>query len=184
MAQEAADKIEEVSVALKEEEKVKSSWYILDTNGELTEVKNFKFSGHENLKKFADYEIMKVRAYDQFPEHIRLMKRLQLVDYEPGSDAGNLRYYPNGRLIKGLLEDYVSKMTVGYGAMQVETPLMYDYAHPSLKEYLERFPARHYVVKSDDKEFFLRFAACFGQFLIMHDAVISYKHLPFKSYID
>ncbi|RPJ51496.1 MAG: threonine--tRNA ligase, partial [Methanobacteriota archaeon] len=64
----------------------------------------------------------------------------------------------------------------------VETPLMYDFNHPSLSSYLNRFPARQYVLKSEDKELFLRFAACFGQFLMAHDTQISYKQMPFKLY--
>jgi threonyl-tRNA synthetase len=64
----------------------------------------------------------------------------------------------------------------------VETPLMYDYEHPSLKKYLNRFPARQYVVMSEDKKFFLRFAACFGQFLIAHDMVFSHKQLPMRMF--
>ena len=71
-------------------------------------------------------------------------------------------------------------MAAQYGAMIVETPLMYSYEHPSLKKYLERFPARQYVVKSGNQDFFLRFAACFGQFLTMSDAIISYRQLPLK----
>src|SRR4030066_2464753 len=33
-----------------------------------------------------------------------------------------------------------------------------------------------------DKELFLRFAACFGQFLMVHDTQISYRHMPLKLY--
>ncbi len=175
------DAIEE-SNALKEEEKVKSTWYILDTGGNLTPVDKFDFKGHENLKKFADYEISKVRSYQQEPPHIKMMRKLQLVDYEPGSDSGNMRFYPAGRMMKSLLERFVTDSVIDYGAVEVETPIMYDYSHPALKDYLSRFPARHYIVKSDEKDFFLRFAACFGQFLMMHDATISYKQLPFKVY--
>ncbi|MEM2073299.1 MAG: threonine--tRNA ligase, partial [Nitrososphaeria archaeon] len=71
---------------------------------------------------------------------------------------------------------------IEYGAMEVETPIMYDYQHPSLYEYLNRFPARQYTLNSDDKEFFLRFSACFGQFLMAHDAIISYRNLPIRLY--
>ncbi len=170
------------SNALNDEEKVKSSWHILDTEGKLAKVEDFDFTNFENLRKFADYEIKKVRSYEQIPEHIKLMRKLQLVDYEPGSDSGNMRYYPNGRLIKSLLEKYVTEMTAQYGAVEVETPIMYDYEHPAFKDYLARFPARHYIIKSDDKDFFLRFSACFGQFLIMHDTTMSYKQLPLKVY--
>ena len=97
--EEKEEKKEEVSEALKQEEKVKSTWFILDEKGNLTPVEKFDFKGHENLKKFASYEMSKVRAYQQLPAHVKLMRKLELVDYEPGSDAGNMRYYPNGRLI-------------------------------------------------------------------------------------
>ncbi|MCL5407814.1 MAG: threonine--tRNA ligase [Candidatus Thermoplasmatota archaeon] len=171
-----------ISDAIKQEEKVKSTWYILTAEGELIPRSDYRENGHENLKKFADYEITKVRTYQQVPPHIKLMQKLQLVDYEPGSDQGNMRFYPNGRLVKSLLERYVTERALKYGAIEVETPIMYDYEHPALKEYLNRFPSRHYTVRSDDKEFFLRFSADFGQFLLMSDATISYKQLPFRFY--
>jgi threonyl-tRNA synthetase len=59
---------------------------------------------------------------------------------------------------------------------------MYDYEHPALKDYLERFPARQYTVQSAKKKFFLRFSACFGQFLTMANSTISYRNLPLKVY--
>jgi threonyl-tRNA synthetase len=52
--------------------------------------------------------------------------------------------------------------------------------HPTLKKYLDRFPARQYSIESDKRQMFLRFAACFGQFLMNHDMTISYKSLPMK----
>ncbi len=175
-------KEENISQSLKKEEKLKSTFYILTTDGNLVPVYEFDYTGHENLKKFMIYETKKVRAYERAPPHIKLMKEHEFVDYEPGTDPGNFRWYPKGRLIKKLLEKWITDFCIDYGAMEVETPLMYDYEHPSLKKYLNRFPARQYIVKSDDKEYFLRFAACFGQFLIMHDMTISYKHLPLKLY--
>ncbi len=181
-AAKKAPESKDESAALKEEEKVRSSWYVLDTEGRLVEAQRFDFSKHRSLEKFANYEIKKVRVYAQAPPHIKLMQSHELIDYEAGSDAGNLRYYPNGRLIKKLLEEYVTYKVIDYGAVEVETPIMYDYGHPALKAYLHRFPARHYVVTSDDKEYFLRFSADFGQFLLMHDATVSYKQLPFRFY--
>ncbi|NIU39703.1 threonine--tRNA ligase, partial [Candidatus Bathyarchaeota archaeon] len=95
---------------------------------------------------------------------------------------GNFRWPPKGRLVKALLERYVTQKTVEYGAMEVETPVMYDFEHPSLASYLDRFPARQYTVKSEDKDLFLRFSACFGQFLMVHDAQVSYRQLPLRIY--
>ena len=173
---------EEISQALKAEEKIKSYWYILDTDCKLVPVDKFDFSAYPNLKKFANYEIAKSRAVDRIPAHVTLMRKMELVDYEPGSDPGNLRWYPKGELIKNLLEDHVTNILLEYGAMKVETPIMYDFEHPKLSKYLHRFPARQYVVYSGSDRYFLRFAACFGQYLMKHDMTISYRHLPVRLY--
>jgi len=182
-AEGGAKKEEEpVSAALKAEDKMQSFWHIILPDGSLVPVEDFKFKGHTNLQKFSQYEIKKARAVTQMPPHVTLMKRLEIADYEAGSDPGNIRWYPKGRMIKSLLEQYVTARMNTYGAMEVETPIMYDFNHPSLKSYLNRFPARQYVLKSEDKELFLRFAACFGQFLMAHDAQFSYKQMPIKLY--
>ena len=175
-------KEEKESTALKAEERLKSSWHILQPDGKLIPIEDFNFESCRNLEKFSKYEITKVRAVTQMPPHVPLMKRLEIADYEEGSDPGNLRWYPKGRLIKSLLEQFVTSKMVAYGAMEVETPIMYDFNHPSLADYLNRFPARQYLLKTEDKELFLRFAACFGQFLMMHDAQFSYKQMPLKLY--
>jgi len=173
---------EVISKALEAEEKIESHWFILKPDGTMIPVEEFDFSGHENLEKFTRYEISKVRAARQVPPHVTLMRRLEIADYEPGSDPGNMRWYPKGALIKSLIEDYVTEKVVEYGGMEVETPVMYDLQHPSLADYFNRFPARQYIVKSEDKEYFLRFSACFGQFLMMHDAQISYRQMPIRVY--
>ncbi len=179
---EAKKEEEPVSAALKAEDTMKSYWHVLQTDGSLVPVEEFKFKGHGNLQKFSNYEIKKTRAVTQMPPHVPLMKRLEIADYEPGSDPGNVRWYPKGRMMKSLLEQYVTARVQAYGGMEVETPIMYDFNHPSLSSYLNRFPARQYVLKSEDKELFLRFAACFGQFLMAHDAQFSYKQMPIKLY--
>ncbi len=179
----------EESKAIAAEKTLKSEWFVLDLNGKLNkiEIKNdkvdgFSFAKHPKLQKFVQYEMKKVRVASEEPPHVSLMRKLELVDYEPASDPGNFRYYPNGRLIKSLIETFVTDKVVDYGGMEVETPIMYDYEHPALKNYLNRFPARQYTIETPNKKTFLRFSACFGQFLMAHDATISYKNLPLPLY--
>jgi threonyl-tRNA synthetase len=177
-----------ISTALKAEEKLASSWYILDASAqgntrELIPVSEYKFRKDQiNLRKLVNYELQKRRAVDEQPPHVRLMKKLGIADYESASDAGNMRYYPKGKLIKSLIEQYVTSKVIEYGAMEVETPIMYDSKHPSMLSYFNRFPARQYSINSDNKQLFLRFAACFGQFLMAKDFHISYRNLPLKLY--
>jgi len=189
VAESAAAGKEEVSDAVKAEAKLVSHWHILEPTGHMHhlslkdgKVSGYPFEGHDRLRKFATYEMAKSREAKEEPAHVRLMQELELVDYEPGSDPGNLRYYPKGKLIKGLLEEFISERVREYGAMEVESPVMYDFEHPALKSYLARFPARQYIVQTPNKRAFLRFSACFGQFLIMKDMVISYKQLPLPLY--
>ncbi|MGQ0536533.1 MAG: threonine--tRNA ligase [Methanobacteriota archaeon] len=170
------------SEALKKEKELRSEWFVLTPDGTLTPGKDFDFKGHDGLRNLYLHETQGTRKAEEAPAHVRLMQELELVDYEPGSDPGNFRWYPKGQLIKRLLETHVSDLVASYGGVRVETPIMYDFAHPALAKYLNRFPARQYTIKSDEKEYFLRFAACFGQYLIMHDATISYRHLPLRVY--
>ena len=178
----AGDKKEKTSTALESESKIKSYWFILSPDGSMTEFDKFNFSKHKKLEKLAKYESDKNRNVDEPPPHVALMKKLAIADYESASDHGNMRFFPNGRLIKSLLEQYVTNKVKDYGGYEVETPIMYDSHHPSMESYFNRFPARQYNIDADGKQLFLRFAACFGQFLIAHDMQISYKNLPYRLY--
>ncbi|MBI5073069.1 threonine--tRNA ligase, partial [Candidatus Woesearchaeota archaeon] len=92
--------VEDVSEALKKEkEELKSEFFIFEPNGKHhkihlkdNKVEGFDFSKHEKLQKFVNYELMKSRIVDIEPPHIKLMRKLELVDYEEGSDPGNFRW--------------------------------------------------------------------------------------------
>ncbi len=170
------------SEALKLESKIKSFWYIMSTDGTMTPMSEFNFSNHEKLEILSKYESAKKRSVDEPPPHVALMKKMAIADYEPASDAGNMRFFPNGRLIKSLIEQYVTSRVKEYGGYEVETPIMYDSHHPSMVSYFNRFPARQYNIDSEGKKLFLRFAACFGQFLMANDFQLSYKNLPYRLY--
>ncbi|TLX95279.1 MAG: threonine--tRNA ligase [Thaumarchaeota archaeon] len=173
---------ESTSDALKAESKIQSFWHIMTPDGKMHDVGKFDFSKHENLEVLAKYEAAKKRSVDEPSPHVKLMKKLAIADYEPASDAGNMRFFPNGRLMKSLIERYVTDKVMEYGGLEVETPIMYDSHHPSMESYFHRFPARQYSLNSEGKQLFLRFAACFGQFLMAKDFQMSYKNLPLKLY--
>ena len=173
---------EETSEAVKSESKIKSYWYIMELDGSMKEFSDFNFAKHQNLEALAKYESVKKRSVDEAPPHVSLMKKLAIADYEPASDSGNMRFYPNGRLIKSQIERYVTDRVKDYGGYEVETPIMYDSHHPSMESYFNRFPARQYSINAEGKHLFLRFAACFGQFLMASDFQMSYKNLPYRLY--
>lgn len=173
---------EEISDALTSESKIKSYWYIMTSDGTMHEFSDFDFTNHQNLEVLAKHESDKKKSSEEPPPHVNLMKKMAIADYEPASDSGNMRFYPNGRLIKSLMEQFVTERVREYGGYEVETPIMYDSHHPSMESYFNRFPARQYSIDSEGKHLFLRFAACFGQFLMAADFQMSYKNLPYKLY--
>ena len=179
-----ADHEEKISSAIGAEERLQSQWYVLQPDGEMIPSDKYQFRREEeNLRFLANYEIAKRRSSDEAPPHVRLMKKMAIADYEPASDVGNIRFYPKGRLMKSLIEQYITRQVMEYGGMEVETPLMYDSKHPAMESDFNRFPARQYnIITDNNKQFFLRFAACFGQFLMAKDFQISYKHLPLRLY--
>ncbi|MEA3189760.1 MAG: threonyl-tRNA synthetase [Thermoplasmata archaeon] len=168
--------------ALKAEKSLKSQWFVLSPDGSLVPAAQFDFTPWPGLAKFYAYEHGGSRKADSEPAHIPLMQGMELVDYEPGSDSGNMRWFPKGQLIKRLLEEKINRICRDAGGLQIETPIMYDVHHPALNKYLNKFPARQYRIQSDDKELFLRFAACFGMYLTMGRASLSYRHLPARIY--
>lgn len=176
------DKAETTSDAVKAESRIESFWYIMSPDGKMQKVGDFNFAKHPNLEILSKYEAAKKRSVDEPSPHVKLMKKMSIADYEPASDSGNMRFFPNGRLIKSLIERYVSDKVAEYGGLEVETPIMYDSHHPSMESYFHKFPARQYNINSEGKQLFLRFAACFGQFLMAKDFQLSYKNLPLKLY--
>jgi threonyl-tRNA synthetase len=168
--------------SIEKEKEIKAEWFILTPKGELIDADKFDYKGQDELKLLYEYESSGTRKVEGEPAHVKMMQALDLVDYEPASDSGNFRWYPKGRMIKGLLEAHINNIVRSFGGMQVETPIMYDLDHPALSAYVKKFPARQYTVKSDNKNFFLRFAACFGQYMIMNNMTISYRNLPLRMY--
>ena len=173
---------EKTSTALESESKIKSFWHILTPDGKMQDIETFNFAQNKQLEVLAKYESAKKRNVEEPPPHVALMKKLAIADYESASDQGNMRFFPNGRLIKSQIEQFVTDKVRDYGGFEVETPIMYDSHHPSMESYFNRFPARQYNIDSEGKKLFLRFAACFGQFLMANDFQISYKHLPYRLY--
>src|SRR5918992_96942 len=188
LSQPETSELNDSSSALRAEEKIQSYWYVIeprDGNSTLIPIDKYKTNQNkkdENLQKLINYEIQKRRTVDEQPPHVKFMKKLAIADYEPASDLGNLRFYPKGKLIKFLIERFVTNKVMKYGGIEVETPIMYDSNHPSMQSYFNRFPARQYNITSDSKNLVLRFAACFGQFLMAKDFQISYRSLPLRLY--
>lgn len=137
------------------------------------------------LAKLIKFEVLGIKPCAP-PPSIDLMRQMELINYEAASDSGHFRFYPKGALMLKLLEDWAEEIAIRrFGAMQIETPILYDWNHKAIRAQGESFHERHYLVHvpyHPEKEFVLRFAGDFGLFCMVSDANISYRNLPLRIY--
>ncbi|HIQ32811.1 MAG TPA: threonine--tRNA ligase [Methanothermococcus okinawensis] len=170
-----------------EKDEKKSKLYLLDVEGErLIELKEGNVQEvvkDEDLKALACKELgIKDKEERGEPAHVKYIREKEICDYEPSSDHGHFRWYPKGKLIRDLLADYVYNLVVEYGGMPVETPVMYNLENRAIREHADKFGERQYRFIQGDRELMLRFAACFGQFMMKRDMYILPRYLPLKLY--
>lgn len=174
---EAIEKIEEV--------KVPSEYLVLTPDGtehplDLKDIGKCKvLEKYPLLKQFILSEELGQKPGAE-PAHIKLMRRLELVDHEPASDTGHLRFYPKGALIKSLLEDLAIQIANELGASTIETPLLYKADEPDIREQAARFYQKDYKIALPGRTLLLRFAGDFGLFKMMRGTLMSYKQMPVR----
>ncbi|MGQ9588625.1 MAG: aminoacyl--tRNA ligase-related protein, partial [Thermoplasmata archaeon] len=68
-------------------------------------------------------------------------------------------------------------------AIQIDTPILYDWSLPDIRSQGMSFHERHYTLKTEEnREFVLRFAGDFGLFRMMKGATLSYRNFPLRIY--
>ena len=170
-------------------EKVASTYYVVTPEGEEMpldledEGSLAALDKYPALKKFILSEEIG-RTKGEEPPSIKAMQRLELVDYEEASDRGHFRMFPKGHMIFSLLERWAEEIAVDrIQAVQIDTPILYDWSQPDIRGQGMSFHERHYTLKTEEnREFVLRFAGDFGLFRMLKGATLSYRHLPLRIY--
>ncbi|MHA1745967.1 MAG: threonine--tRNA ligase [Promethearchaeota archaeon] len=116
------------------------------------------------------------------PAHIKLMQKFELADFDDATDAGNLRWYTKGVLMKNLIREYTEQQVVNLGAIYVDTPIMYTVKNKRLTAQTARFPAKTYWVHSGNNRYLLRFASDFLLFNMFSQMNIRENQLPIRVY--
>ncbi len=170
-------------------EKITKEYYVLTPEGKeyglnLEDMDSAAYlNNYPSLKKFIMSEEVG-GAKGKEPPSIKAMQRLELVDYEEASDRGHFRMFPKGHLVFTLLEKWAEQIAMDrIQAIQIDTPILYDWSFPDIRAQGMSFHERHYTLKTEEKrEFVLRFAGDFGLFRMMKGATLSYRNLPLRIY--
>ena len=192
LGHEVAEMYRDVKLAIKPEEQVKNSVFkILTTSG-----KELDISFDENQKVIIPKEIkdndfhtfvnselgsrLTEKAYE--PAHIKVMKEFELLDFDPNTDAGNLRWYTKGIIMKNLIKNYIEDRLIDFGAILIDTPVMYSVKKKKLTAQTARFPARSYWVESGGDRYLLRYACDFLLFDLFSQMNLKPHYFPLRAY--
>ncbi|MHA1823091.1 MAG: threonyl-tRNA synthetase editing domain-containing protein, partial [Promethearchaeota archaeon] len=168
---EIAEMYRDVKLYIQPEEHITNAEFkILFPSGE---EENIEFDDNKNIKPlenikdedfflFIKSELGSKREDKSIePVHISVMKDFELVDFDPNSDKGIFRWYTKGMIMKNLIKNFIEDRLIDYGALLIDTPIMYTVKNKKLTAQTARFPARTYWVESGRDRFLLRFASDF-----------------------
>ncbi|MEM5815668.1 MAG: threonine--tRNA ligase [Candidatus Aenigmatarchaeota archaeon] len=165
-----------------EEKKIEKKYFILTKDGNLVDIKEYKFDkDDEEFKILVEQEAFGInRKENPRPTYLEIAKKIGL-EWEEFSDIGHMRYGPYASFIMDLLAEYVSRVvkSLPFPVYFVKGTNMFDLKQRAIAEHASLFGQRMYLVDSEERKLVMRYAACFQQFSIAKDWQISYKNLPF-----
>ncbi len=192
LGHELAEMYRDVRLAIKPEEQVKNSVFkIITPSGKELDLnfdKDQKIIVPEEIKD-KDYHVFlnselgsRVMKRAIEPAHIKVMKDFELIDFDPNTDAGHFRWYTKGIIMKNLMKNYIEERLIDYGAILIDTPVMYTVKNKKLTAQTARFPARSYWVESGSDRYLLRYACDFLLFDLFSQMNLKPHYFPLRAY--
>jgi threonyl-tRNA synthetase len=189
---EVAEMYRDVKLAIKPEETIMNSKFkVITQSGKELDLKFdedgnliiFKDIKDQEYYSFLNSELGSRKVDKSFePAHIKVMKDFELVDFDPNTDAGNLRWYTKGVIMKNLIKNYIEERIIDYGAILIDTPIMYSVKKKKLTAQTARFPARSYWLESGNERYLLRYASDFLLFDLFSTMNLKPQYFPLRVY--
>ena len=192
LGHELAEMYRDVKLGIKPEEQVKNSVFkVIVPSGNVLDL---EFDDEHNIIPFEDikdkdfYFFLKSelgsRRIDKAiePAHIKVMKEFELLDFDANSDKGILRWYTKGVIMKNLIKNFIEERIIDYGAILLDTPIMYSVKNKKLTAQTARFPARSYWLESGKDRFLLRYASDFLLFDLFSQMNLQPQYFPLRAY--
>ncbi|MGC8582454.1 MAG: threonine--tRNA ligase [Thermoproteus sp.] len=154
-------------------------YLILTPDGEEYDPVQFPLDKYPDLKALVEKEVFRKELPGGEPKYIEYVKRFTF-DWEPMSDIGHMRYGPDATIMMELVEDYAfqAAKSLGIPIFKIRGTNMFKLSEKPIETHAKLFGERLYIVETD-VDSILRYAACFQQFAMAKDWVISYRNLPF-----
>ncbi|MCK5592718.1 threonine--tRNA ligase, partial [Candidatus Bathyarchaeota archaeon] len=135
--------------------------------------------GEEDFAALVGKEAFKKESCGGEPKYINALKKFGF-EWESSSDSGHMRYGPKASLMVDLTGDYAwqSVNEIGIPSFSIKGTNLFNLNVPAIREHADLFGERLYTVQVDNEEFVLKYAACFQQFSMIKDWMISYRQIP------
>ncbi len=174
-----------VPTEVKKEEKMawkipKPEYLILTLDGKTESPEKYRFKkAEEDFQVMVRKEALKKEVVGGEPKTNDILKRFGF-EWEPYSDSGHMRYGPKAALMIDLVGEYAwqSVNELGIPSFSIKGTNLFNLNVPAIKEHANLFGERLYTVPIDDNEYILKYAACFQQFSMIKDWMISYRQIP------
>lgn len=160
---------------------IKSEYQIMDEQGGLHDPETFSFgAGMNEFRSLVEKEALKRGLTGGEPKFLEYARRFG-IEWESYSDVGHMRFGPEADMMIQLSSDYANMVVrrIGIPIFNIRGTNTFDVNVKPIKEHLALFGSRAYEFSVDEREFVLRYAACFQQFSMVKDWTLSYRNLPF-----
>ncbi|MCC6045346.1 MAG: threonine--tRNA ligase [Ignisphaera sp.] len=170
----------QISVTEEERKKriIEKKYLILTPEGALLNPEEYKFDDPE-FKILVEKEVFRKEVEGGQGRVYQYLKKFGF-EWEELSDKGHMRLEPHATIMLEAVTAYSWRVanSLGIPVFRVRGTNMFNLQAEPVKQHAELFGERMYEIKMDSERFVLRFAACYQQFSILKDWILSYKDLP------
>lgn len=154
-------------------------YLILTPDGAEYKPEEFALDRYPDLRALVEKEVLRRELPGGEPKYIEYAKRFGF-EWEPMSDVGHMRYGPDATMMMELAEDYAfqAAKALGIPIFKIRGTNMFKLSERPIEAHAKLFGERLYIVEADTDSI-LRYAACFQQFAMVKDWIVSYRNLPF-----
>ncbi|MEM4898028.1 MAG: threonine--tRNA ligase [Pyrobaculum sp.] len=170
----------EKKIGEKKTEEKRDYYVVLTPDGGVYKPEEFNYDSYPDFKTLVEKEVYrKELGGGGEPKYLDYLKKFGF-EWEPMSDVGHMRYAPEATVMMELVEDYAYTVakSLDIPVFKIRGTNMFRLSESAIESHAKLFGERLYIVESDT-DLILRYAACFQQFAMVKDWVISYKNLPF-----
>jgi threonyl-tRNA synthetase len=151
-----------------------SYWRADKTKQALQRISGTAFGTEQEL---INYEKQKEEAIKY--DHRRIGKQLDLFSFQE-EGPGFPFYHPHGKTILNVLTDYLKKLLIQYGHVEISTPIMLNDDLWKRSGHYQFYKDNMYFCTIDETDYAIRPMNCPGAILVYKDHPHSYKELPLR----